>query len=115
MQIANISMLRHPNRVRITRSVAFFCTCVAVLIVLHLWYLDRAATAPSSSTSPVQNGKASSDVELVVASMKHENTSWIREYLPDWRSSIYVVDDPGAQLTVPRNKGREAMVYLTCV
>ncbi|KAK3386305.1 hypothetical protein B0T20DRAFT_140530 [Sordaria brevicollis] len=53
------------------------------------------------------------DLELVVASMKHQNTSWVHEYLPDWPASIYVVNDPNAPLTVPKNKGHEAMVYLT--
>ncbi|KAJ4407490.1 hypothetical protein N0V85_004360 [Neurospora sp. IMI 360204] len=52
-------------------------------------------------------------LELVVASLKSENTSWVHEYLPDWPASIYVVDDPDAPLTVPKNKGNEAMVYLT--
>lgn len=54
-------------------------------------------------------------VEIVVASLKREDTSWLHEYLPDWGRSIYVVDDPKARLRVPKNKGREAMVYLTCV
>lgn len=54
-----------------------------------------------------------SDVELVVASMKHENTSWVGKYFPSWRKSIYTVDDPTAPLTVPKNKGRETMAYLT--
>jgi hypothetical protein len=55
------------------------------------------------------------DVEMVVATMKKENTSWLQEYLPDWHKNIYVVDDPTADLTVPKNKGREAMVVLTYV
>ncbi len=52
-------------------------------------------------------------VEIVVASLKSEDTAWVPQYLPEWFSSIYVVDEPSAKLTVPRNKGREAMVYLT--
>ncbi|KAK3897500.1 hypothetical protein C8A05DRAFT_19756 [Staphylotrichum tortipilum] len=52
-------------------------------------------------------------VELVVASLKSEDTSWVHTHLPDWFRSVYVVDDPAARHTVPRNKGREAMVYLT--
>ncbi|KAK7948001.1 uncharacterized protein PG986_008887 [Apiospora aurea] len=32
---------------------------------------------------------------------------------PAWRKRIYTVDDPHAPLTVPKNKGRESMVYLT--
>jgi hypothetical protein len=52
-------------------------------------------------------------VEIVVASLKSEDTAWVAQYLPHWFRSIYVVDEPAAKLTVPRNKGREAMVYLT--
>ncbi len=52
-------------------------------------------------------------VEVVVASLKSENTSWVQQHLPSWFHSIYIVDDPSAKLTVPRNKGREAMVYLS--
>lgn len=52
-------------------------------------------------------------VEMVVASMKRENVTWLHEYLPQWKKNIYVVDDPEAELTVPANKGREAMVFLT--
>ena len=54
-----------------------------------------------------------SDVELVVASMRKENTAWLEDYLVDWKKSIYVVDDENAALRVPKNKGREAMVFLT--
>ncbi|KAI1422751.1 hypothetical protein F5Y12DRAFT_600194 [Xylaria sp. FL1777] len=53
------------------------------------------------------------DLELVVASVKAENTTWFHTHLPTWHKNIYVADDAGAALTVPRNKGREAMVYLT--
>lgn len=51
--------------------------------------------------------------DMVVASMKSDDTSWLSEYFPDWTKSIYVVDDKDAPLTVTRNKGRESMVYLT--
>lgn len=56
---------------------------------------------------------ADNNVELVVASMKKENITWLHDYLTDWKKNIYVVDDPTAELTVPLNKGREAMVFLT--
>ncbi|KAI0808767.1 hypothetical protein GGR55DRAFT_696476 [Xylaria sp. FL0064] len=58
-------------------------------------------------------GKEEHDLELVVASVKAEDTSWFHAYLPSWHKNIYVADDPSAPLTVPTNKGREAMVYLT--
>lgn len=53
------------------------------------------------------------DVEMVIASMQRENVTWLHDYLKDWKKNIYVVDDPKAPLTVPTNKGREAMVFLT--
>lgn len=87
---------------------------MSLLITLYLYHgvysenmLDANAPEHHDPQSP------SGDVELVVASINQENTSWYGEYVSDWRKSIYVVDDPTAPLTVPRNKGREAMVYLT--
>lgn len=101
--------------------------CVGAIIV---FFLFRDALLPSSSTgSSSASGSAASrakalatsqrqsdnDVEMVVASMKHENVSWLDEYLPEWKKNIYVVDDNKAKLTVPMNKGREAMVFLRYV
>ncbi|KUL84879.1 hypothetical protein ZTR_08227 [Talaromyces verruculosus] len=55
------------------------------------------------------------DVELVVASLKQQNASWYSTYFPDWKSNTYIVDEAAAPLTVPQNKGNEAMVYLTYI
>jgi len=52
---------------------------------------------------------------VVVASQASENATWLEEYFPSWEKNIYRVDDPEAPLTVPKNKGRESMVYLTYV
>ncbi|RYC55745.1 hypothetical protein CHU98_g10464 [Xylaria longipes] len=63
---------------------------------------------------PTQSAPA--ELDLVVASMSKENTTWLHTYLPDnWRKNVYVVDDPTATLTVPENKGHESMVYLTYI
>ncbi|KAL1997840.1 hypothetical protein VTN02DRAFT_627 [Thermoascus thermophilus] len=80
-----------------------------LLLLLHLRLLDREY---HTATVPTEDAP---DVALVVASTKHENTSWLLEYFPRWQHRIYVVDDAQAALTVPRNKGREAMVYLTYI
>ncbi|KAK8087249.1 hypothetical protein PG994_002223 [Apiospora phragmitis] len=56
------------------------------------------------------------DVEIVAASLNSDDTSWFQRHLQqEWSKRIYVVDadDDAAPLTVPKNKGREAMVYLT--
>lgn len=60
-----------------------------------------------------QPGQTPRKVELVVASTKKEDTAWVGKHFPDWHPQIYVVNDKHAALTVPKNKGREAMVYLT--
>ncbi|KAF2126795.1 hypothetical protein P153DRAFT_70073 [Dothidotthia symphoricarpi CBS 119687] len=52
---------------------------------------------------------------VVVASQASENATWLDEYFPQWEKNIYRVDDPQAPLTVPKNKGRESMVYLTYI
>ena len=53
----------------------------------------------------------------MVASLKKDDTSWLQEgieNLEGWERNIYVVDGEG-NLKVPKNKGREGMVYLTYV
>jgi hypothetical protein len=55
--------------------------------------------------------------ELVLAAMSYSNMSWVQENLPNWYTNIYRADVPPgeADLTVPVNKGNEAMVFLTYV
>lgn len=71
---------------------------------------EAGRQAPVSAPTPTSS---SSKKELVVASMLGDDTSWLHENLLDWRKNVYVVDDPKADLTVVKNKGRESMVYLT--
>jgi len=52
---------------------------------------------------------------IVVPKLKREDTSWLDEELPDIPKTIYVVDDEQARLRPPKNKGREAMVYLSYI
>jgi hypothetical protein len=52
---------------------------------------------------------------LVVPKTQEEDTNWIEAELPDWKSAIYVVDDPSAPLHPPKNKGHEVMVYLSFI
>lgn len=70
-----------------------------------------------SSVNLVNGGKgregATRRTAVVVASQKSEDAAWLDTYFPQWEKNIYRVDDPNAKLTVPKNKGRESMVYLT--
>lgn len=68
---------------------------------------------PPSKSTPLFSKPRNS--ALVVASLQADETSWIHEHFPDWHLFRYIVDDKDAELTVPKNKGREAMVYLTYV
>jgi hypothetical protein len=52
---------------------------------------------------------------IVIPKLKTEDTSWLDEELPDVPKTIYVVDDEQAPLHPPKNKGREAMVYLSYI
>lgn len=56
-----------------------------------------------------------SEVTLIVASQTTDNTTWLTTAFPAWDKKIYVADSPNATLTVPVNKGSEAMTYLTYI
>lgn len=120
------------DALRAVRILAILASLGCIFVPLRLLYSQQRAgfssahqyqTRPGSLIPDIATLKPNSTpykaielgLELVVASLKSENTSWVHEYLPDWPASIYVVDDPDAPLTVPKNKGNEAMVYLTYV
>lgn len=52
---------------------------------------------------------------LVVAALQMEDVRWTETWAddPSWKTFVHVVDDAEAVNKVPKNKGREAMVYLT--
>lgn len=56
--------------------------------------------------------RPSSDAALVVATQLGDNITWLDAF-PQWSKLAYVTDDPSAALSVPANKGREGMTYLT--
>jgi hypothetical protein len=79
-----------------------------------------------NSTSPYPIGKtkpAGSNYTraLVIASLKKQDTTWADAYFGEMQeagllsTAIYVVDNPRAKPRVPKNKGHEAMVYLTYI
>ena len=86
-----------------------------VLLLFCVWFLvliPFLSRHGGLSFRPQRPNRAP-PIELVVASTKHENTTWVHQHLPEWSRKVYVVDDPQNALTVPVNKGREAMVFLT--
>ena len=67
----------------------------------------------TTSTNQSNDGSTPYKKGFIVAAMKGEDTSWLNKHFPDWRPNVYVMNDPGAKLTVRENKGRESMAYLT--
>lgn len=64
---------------------------------------------------PYQTNSSNSRT-LVVARTQKDDVSWIEKELgslPSLNIAVYTVDDPSSQYHVPKNKGNEAMVYLT--
>ncbi|KAK8039443.1 hypothetical protein PG993_007854 [Apiospora rasikravindrae] len=113
--------------------LSFILLCLCFLILLyhhHAAGFDSQAIAirPAGDTAgsrgiaepPAKNPEEHPlhhpppSVDIVAASLQTDNTAWFHRHLPlSWRKHIYTVDDSRASLTVPKNKGREAMVYLT--
>ncbi|EPE34414.1 hypothetical protein GLAREA_10108 [Glarea lozoyensis ATCC 20868] len=54
---------------------------------------------------------------LVIAATTSSNVSWVSSAIKstNWKPYIYITDSADAQLTVPINRGNEAMVYLTYI
>ncbi|KAI0967688.1 hypothetical protein F4678DRAFT_482994 [Xylaria arbuscula] len=90
---------------------------VAILLVFSVsWLLPRAGNDGNSPGHIEPTLPTPFELELVVASMSRENTTWVYTYLPkNWQKNVYIVDNPTATLTVSENKGHEALVYLTYI
>lgn len=98
-----------------SRQLVRLATLMATTFLLLLGYMYFQFPLSNSISSSFRSSKQSSDpqVEFVVASLKGDDVSWLHEYIPQWKAHVYIVNDQKAPLTVPKNKGREAMVYLT--
>jgi hypothetical protein len=55
---------------------------------------------------------------IVMATLRGDDNEWLDQVLPGWERFVYVVDAKEGErlgkglLRVPKNKGREAMVFL---
>jgi hypothetical protein len=116
---------RRRNRIKSILLTIFIVLAIYFLFFSHTESSHKPTTKTDyaqlhkSTPSPKADEQARPAIrrqkEMVVASVKSDDTSWFAEYFPDWSRSIYVVDDKKGPLTVPRNKGRESMVFLTYV
>ncbi|KAF2848214.1 hypothetical protein T440DRAFT_481058 [Plenodomus tracheiphilus IPT5] len=72
---------------------------------LPLRFTDGQLKAPGSNYT----------FKIIVPKTEKEDISWMAQEIPDAPLVIYEVDNPNAENKVPKNKGREAMVYLTYI
>jgi hypothetical protein len=77
--------------------------------------IESSWTIPNFSHESAKPSGSNYTRGLTIACMKHEDTSWTDIEDLGVEKYIYVVDDPEASLRVPKNKGHEAMVYLTYI
>ncbi|KAI4726375.1 hypothetical protein E4T49_05886 [Aureobasidium sp. EXF-10728] len=85
---------------------------------MHTFANPNPAFIPGTPKDP----NAEYTKTLVIGRKKEENTLWVDTELEDMlapkgplQTAIYVVDDKNAELHTPKNKGHEAMVYLSYI
>lgn len=96
--------MNYSQRQSVRRVVVAVVSFVALCLALKALFNTGGAT--------VGHGGEQLSKILVVASQSSDDVSWIHKHLPDWTVRRYTVDSSWARHKVPKNKGREAMVYL---
>ncbi|KAF1815527.1 hypothetical protein P152DRAFT_464357 [Eremomyces bilateralis CBS 781.70] len=77
-----------------------------------MWSLPSLESQPAPDREAL--GQPDSMV-LVIPRLKKENTTWLDDLPHPVSTAIYVADDLSAPLHPPKNKGNEAMIYLTYI
>lgn len=94
----------HPRHPRLPRILVTSTICAFVFFYICKYWISTELQAVGAVDLK--------QVALVVASQAADNTLWLDGVFPSWEKAIYLADAP-SQLSVPANKGREGMVYLT--
>jgi hypothetical protein len=92
-----------------------YLTVGLTLAIVLLYHISRNGDREDVFPYHDSPDLPTAEKELVFAAMRDSDMSWVDEHLNGWRANIYRVDDATSNLTVSRNKGREAMAYLTLV
>ena len=94
----------------------------SIFLLVLIYYLYHIHQSQSSTDILIEHNEIQKFPEstkprigTVVASQSRENTTWLPTFFPEWNHNIYVADQPSATLSVPKNKGREGMTYLTFI
>jgi len=105
-----MSFMRYASAISLKRRTFAVVSLLALIIALYVRY-----STINAQRSRLRFWVSPPSRSLVVASLKRENTQWIQRHFPNLNAFVYVVDDPHAHLATPKNKGNEAMVYLTYI
>ena len=111
---------------RLSPRYRFAALCCVSLVIIGILFRQYSQTTYNSPTSPpvtldqTSQNKLTRNITrtLVVPLLKDADKSWISQQLssePDLTTAIYIVDDPQPPYIVPKNKGHEAMAYLTYI
>ncbi|PGH00710.1 hypothetical protein AJ79_08130 [Helicocarpus griseus UAMH5409] len=114
-----------PDRRLLTIALAL----VFLLLLAFYYYHSKISIAlgtarifhppsPSSPTPPLDDPQNETTRALIIASLQSDDVSWalsLPSTTPSLTTHVYTVDNASAPLTVPANKGHEAMVYLTYI
>ena len=95
----------------------------SICLLILMYHIQQTRLSRSFSEGRVLHAynqawspqKTAESIATVVASQTRDNTTWLPSLFPDWHHNMFVADQPDATLSVPQNKGREGMTYLTYI
>ena len=99
---------------------ALFLSALIIVVLFKLISSHRPVIAAPEGIAVVDHSKTKAEERgnaIVVASLKGDDVKWLKDVRPEWEKNIYIADDEErrGELRIPRNKGRESMVYLRYV
>jgi len=122
--------MRYGIRFRVLLASALLIASVGLLAILEdkcdiydpVSFLEASIPGSahgSDDEMPLYDTGAEDKIIVVPAGME-DDTSWITQELFDWQHAIYLFDavtrdERQGHLTIPANKGNEAMAYLTYI
>lgn len=106
---------RSQRRAQILLILTAFLVLIYCLSGLSSTHRSRKYASPLGEWSNHEKipNEIPEEKELVVASLAGDDVVWLDEQFAAWKKNVYVVNNASAPLTVPKNKGREAMPFLT--
>lgn len=115
-----MALLRHQRMILLIAATLFILALIRLYIgpqlaplLTHLENDSRPVFVPGVAKGPAEDYTKT----IVMARLESQDVSWVSQNLGQFNTSIYTVDQNNSQpgLKVPKNKGHEAMAYLTYI